>query len=1053
MVSTVEDKEGNIWYATEKRGLFRIKTDSTITVFTEENGLPSDYFYCILEDNSNNIWFGTDGSGIGFYASEIFTHLTKQEGLPTNLITAIKEDNNGNVWYGSDNGIVIKTDSTNIYFTEENGLPDKNIQRFYLNKENEIFATTSGGLAWFTDYKIHVSDIPELQDEIFDIEQTYFGNYLIATHRNLFSMSENKDSVKRVPRFNGSYINDIFIDSENNTWISTSLAFYKCNEFDTLKFTSKSKIGGFYQSAEDKYGNIWCAYNNGLFIVTKDNKVIEYSTKEGITSITLYFIHSYLGNMWLGTENGLDRIFYNENLEIDSVRNYTEYDGFTGIECNAWASEVLKNGKLAMGTINGATFYNPKYDDINKTPPKVHITNIRLLYEKINWGKKYPELTLKNNLPVNPKFKTKDNHITFDFIGIDYSNNGNTRYKFMLEGYDNDWSPATKQTFASYPYLNPGTYTFKVMAENKFGFWSEAKEYTFTITVPFWQKTWFIVLATLIIGSLLYFLMIARTRSLAKSKRILEERVRLRTQELLGKNKELELLSLAASEMKDGVIVCKPNGEFVWYNDGFFKMAGYSNKEEFVTEVFEHYDTIFELSSNIEIEEIFQNFKSNNSPIVYESHHYVKTGEKIWTSATLTPIYNKEELSYVVALYSDVSEKKYFIDSLQNKNSELEKLSLVVRKMNEAVIICNAEGIIEYYNHGMIRNSGFSEQEFEEMLGKEKKIQSLSSYKGINQVLQDFHKCKDTFFYDSYHDKKDGGVMWTTASLTPIYKNDLLDKVIFVYTDITDRKMFSEKLKQQHKDITDSIEYAKNIQRAILPNRNILNNNLSDSMVYYKPRDIVSGDFYWFSKINNVLIIVAADCTGHGVPGAFMSMIGNEFLHQIINSKQVSSPKEALIQLDKRMSNALSDKNAQTQRKDGMDIAMLAIDLNTNEAQFCGAFNPLYLIRDNEIIEYKSVKESIGGGVTKEDSFILHDIQLEANDKIYLFSDGYIDQFGGEKGKKFMRRRFKQMLLDIHQKPMEEQYKEIDKTFLTWKGERNQVDDILIIGLGVNELS
>ena len=1033
--------------------MFRVKPDSSITVFTEDNGLPSDYFYCLLEDNSNNIWFGTDGSGIGFYTSEMFTHITKTDGLPTNLITAIKEDENKNIWYGSDNGLVIKTDTGNIYFNENNGLPDKNIQRLYISNENEVFATTSNGLAWFKDYKLFVSDLPELQTEIFDIQQTYFGNYLIATFGNLYSLSENKDSIKSIPRFKEAYINDLFIDSENHLWVSTSLALYKCSENDTIEFQSKSKIGGFYQSIEDRYGNIWNIYNNGIFIVKPDNSVVEYNTEDGLTSTTLYFIENFDDNIWLGTENGLDKVYYTEDLEIDSIRNYREFDGFTGIECNAWASEILSNNKLAIGTIKGASFYNPSYDKINKTPPTVHITNIRLLYENINWSSKYPELSLKNNLPENPEFKTNDNHITFDFIGIDYSNNGNTSYKFMLEGYDNDWSPATKQTFASYPYLNPGTYTFKVMAENKFGFWSEAKEYTFTITVPFWQKTWFIVLATLIIGSLLYFLMIARTRSLARTKRILEERVRLRTQELLSKNKELELLSLTASEMKDGVIVCKPNGEFLWYNDGFFKMAGYVNREEFTEEVFEHYDTIFELSSNPEIERIFQDFKTNNSPVIYESHHYVRTGERIWTSATLTPVYNEEELTYVVALYSDVSEKKYFIDSLQNKNKELEKLSLVVRKMNEAVIICDAEGTIEYFNYGMIRNSGYTKDEFERILGEDKNIKNISSYKGIEQVIEDFHKCIDTFFYDSYHYKKDGEIMWTTASLTPIYKNEILDKIIIVYTDITDRKKFSEKLKQQHKDITDSIEYAKNIQKAILPNRSILDNNLSDSFVYYKPRDIVSGDFYWFSKINNHLIIVAADCTGHGVPGAFMSMIGNEFLHQIVNSKGVSSPKEALVQLDRRMSNALRDKNAKTQRKDGMDIAMLVINLDTNEAQFCGAFNPLYLIRNNEIVEFKSVKESIGGGITKEENFILHNIQLETNDKIYMFSDGYIDQFGGEKGKKFMRRRFKQMLLEIHQKPMKEQYKELDKTFHTWKGDRNQVDDIIVIGLGVNELS
>jgi serine phosphatase RsbU (regulator of sigma subunit)/Tfp pilus assembly protein PilF len=256
-------------------------------------------------------------------------------------------------------------------------------------------------------------------------------------------------------------------------------------------------------------------------------------------------------------------------------------------------------------------------------------------------------------------------------------------------------------------------------------------------------------------------------------------------------------------------------------------------------------------------------------------------------------------------------------------------------------------------------------------------------------------------------------------------------------------------ISHQKQQITDSIKYASRIQKAVLPPAEFITRILPQHFILNKPRDIVSGDYYWTTQRKKESIIAVADCTGHGVPGAFMSMLGIAFLNEIVNKSDTARSHEILEQLRANVMKSLHQTGREDEAKDGMDIALIIIDLESNMLQFSGAHNPLYLIRNKKLQEVKADKMPIGISVRYNKPFRNHKIQLHKDDMLYIFSDGYMDQFGGETRKKFGFRRFRELLLEIHHKPVDEQREILDNTFSTWRGNYEQIDDIMVMGIRI----
>ncbi len=279
------------------------------------------------------------------------------------------------------------------------------------------------------------------------------------------------------------------------------------------------------------------------------------------------------------------------------------------------------------------------------------------------------------------------------------------------------------------------------------------------------------------------------------------------------------------------------------------------------------------------------------------------------------------------------------------------------------------------------------------------------------------------------------------------YYYELEEKVRVRTAKISKQK---EQIEEQNKHITDSIRYAKRIQNAILPPDNYIKSIMPNSFILYRPKDIVSGDFYWINELDKKVVVAAVDCTGHGVPGAFMSIVGSNQLTHAVNVVNARKPSDILDALNKGVTETLREKNSESSVRDGMDISLCSIDYKKLKVQYAGAYNPLYLVRNNELIQYKADKFPIGQGASLEvRKYKNNEIDVQKGDMLYIFSDGYADQFGGPRGRKFMYKAFRNILTEISNEPMDKQREILNKTIDEWRGDLEQVDDIIVIGIKI----
>jgi serine phosphatase RsbU (regulator of sigma subunit) len=295
-----------------------------------------------------------------------------------------------------------------------------------------------------------------------------------------------------------------------------------------------------------------------------------------------------------------------------------------------------------------------------------------------------------------------------------------------------------------------------------------------------------------------------------------------------------------------------------------------------------------------------------------------------------------------------------------------------------------------------------------------------------------------------------GGILLSLLTFLLYNRNKLKqktnDKLQSANNSLTEAK---EVIEEKNKDITASIQYAKYIQQAILPKKETIAESFDDSFLLLLPKDVVSGDFYWFKKINRYSILVLADCTGHGVPGGFMSMMGAEMLNQVVSDPKIMNTGDALAEIDKRIISNLNQVGSKLQQNDGMDIALCVFDLENQILHFSGANRPLIRVRDNELTMIKPNRYGVGGVATINKTFSAIQLDIKKGDSYYMYSDGYPDQFGGEKNKKFMRKRLNNFILEQSSLNMAQQEVNFLKTFHNWKGAMNQIDDVCLIGVKI----
>ena len=405
---------------------------------------------------------------------------------------------------------------------------------------------------------------------------------------------------------------------------------------------------------------------------------------------------------------------------------------------------------------------------------------------------------------------------------------------------------------------------------------------------------------------------------------------------------------------------------------------------------------------------------------------------------------------------------------------EKEKINYesIIEQANDAMMVIDiVDGKVHQCNPSACAMLGYTKSELEQKSLFE--LQPPAMLEKSSRVIADVWEQKGLIFSDIPFVTASGEYMPVecSAKVAPfagrpaivIYARDIRER-LRLEAEIRDAQ---EVIKVKNKDITDSINYARRIQTAILPSDKEIGKYLSDYFILYKPKDIVSGDFYWFAHVSTTIpsdpvqkqitLIAAVDCTGHGVPGAFMSLVGSTLLNQTINDPNVNHPADALNYLNRELKKTLRHQVDDSSIKDGMDMTVCAIDTFHMKMEFAGANNPVYVLRKGELIELKGDKQPIGSDsdeTVKPFTNVLFDLQK--GDTIYLFTDGYSDQFGGPKGKKFKHSQFKELILGMQQRPLQDQKVLLDSAIEEWKafrspegGTYDQVDDILVIGVRI----
>lgn len=389
---------------------------------------------------------------------------------------------------------------------------------------------------------------------------------------------------------------------------------------------------------------------------------------------------------------------------------------------------------------------------------------------------------------------------------------------------------------------------------------------------------------------------------------------------------------------------------------------------------------------------------------------------------------------------------------LELSNEELERLSIVARQTENSILILSADGTLEWVNRSFEVLNNLSLPEFKKKYGNT--IYDVSNNPEIRNIISNCITGKKTVRYEAANVLENGKTVWESSTLTPIFDdNGNLFKLIIIDTDVTERKEAEELVRQKNKDITDSIHYARYLQEAILPSQDGINDVFAESFIFFQPKDIVSGDFFWYGSAKDVALVAVADCTGHGVPGAFMSVVGNEMLNVAVKDPSVHSPSTTLDLVDQKVTAVFTDRKGESTAHDGMDIGLFVWHYTEGYVQYSGANRPLVHIRNGKAEKTSGDHFAIGGnypGIVKT-KFTEKIVNVQKGDMLYLFTDGYADQFGGKNGKKMMFRNFMRLLERISVLPVGEQKAELEKTFHEWKAEHEQVDDVCVVGVRITQ--
>lgn len=515
-----------------------------------------------------------------------------------------------------------------------------------------------------------------------------------------------------------------------------------------------------------------------------------------------------------------------------------------------------------------------------------------------------------------------------------------------------------------------------------------------------------------------------------------------KVQEIENAQKRLHSLLVNASEV---ISIYDEDGTVTYESPSVEKILGYKAEDIIGKNGFER----IESEAQTKIEAIFKDvlihpWKSPSAEFLYNK----PDGNVIWLETTTRNLLKDPAIHGVILNTRDITQNK-IAEKEQRMRGQMQSLS---ENSPDIIIRFGLEGKIFYVNPMMqyytgIKTKSLLKKQIEE-IGLE--IEIVNFFKSTIDLIKQKNKKQDIEFV--FPTVKGTKIMMVNA-IPEFNEDSQLESVLFVAHDITERKQIEIEIQEKNKKITESINYAEHIQVSILPNTKLLQEYIEKSFIFYRPKDVVSGDFPWFFKKDDFIYIAVVDCTGHGVPGAMLSLIGYFLLNNIVDRERILSAAEILDELHIGVRHTLRQETPDAEARDGMDIALLKINTTENILEYSGAHRPLLMLRDNNLEEIKADKKAIGGiplkGKTEKD-FTNHTINLLSGDKFFIFSDGLSDQLGGPERKKYSSKRVREVIQEKNDYSIEKLANHMSSDFINWQGDNKQIDDVLLIGLEIS---
>ncbi|MEM6299255.1 MAG: SpoIIE family protein phosphatase [Bacteroidota bacterium] len=806
--------------------------------------------------------------------------------------------------------------------------------------------------------------------------------------------------------------------------------FTPYDSFNGKSITSESYI--------HKTGNeLFVMTREGVFRYDNEKLVEETRFKVGEDRFITTIDKDQKGTYWLGVNtimgtNWLEHAIPQSDGTME--RDSTSFLPFTYNSIVSVFSEPNLDGIWMVGQ-DGVYRYILGEDDAVELPRTVIRRVVSTKSDEIIfWGHYFDDE--KHLLVIQPEqmiltLPYEKNSLTFYAATPEYGEEDRLEYSFLLSNHDEEWSKWAADPKKEYTELSEGQYELQVHSRDRFGNVSQIGYYRFIIAPP-WYRTIPAYIAYVLLSAVSLFVIIRISQqNLQKEKFALEDIVQKRTKEveeqkerILAQNKNLEQSRLEIQVQKDQLELSYQNVRLL--SQIGQEIAAINSIEQLTETMYEKVNQLMDASGfgigvcNVEEEKL-------------EIRGFIEKGSKLPPDADSL---HEPRLS----VWCFKNDKTIHINArkeIQNYLNGVAYESIGHGEMAESIIYAplRFDGGVQ----GVITVQSFTPNAYSEY--EVNMVENLANYVSIS--------IENALLYENLEEK----VEERTAEVVR-QNQEIAEKSKLLEQKNEDMEVQSRLLEKKNQDITSSINYAKRIQEAMLPNLAQVKANFPDSFVVFEPRDIISGDFYWFTEYNhptegNKLVVAAVDCTGHGVPGAFMYMIANELLNEVVNLVGEVDPGKILTKLHEGVRKDL--RQYENDNRDGMDIALCVIDREKKTLDFAGAKNPLVYIQGGEFKRIRGDKYSIGGrqrGV-QERIFTTHRIHFHQPTTFYIYSDGYQDQFGGPEGRKFTTTRFRSLLYNIYFLPMEEQKQILETTLRDWQGDKRQIDDILVMGFSI----